>query len=137
MKRAYIEEIAGFLLIVVLTYSAGLKLFDIEGFQVKLLRVHYLPVPAIRPLSVTIPVLEIIAVVLFFNERFRTLSLLLIYPLMILFTGHLIILNKLSPGTPCSCGGIFEALTFRDHLLVNLLLLSFSAGLLIRRLKQY
>ncbi|MCA6074155.1 MauE/DoxX family redox-associated membrane protein [Fulvivirga sedimenti] len=136
MKRIRFDEIAALILLVVFTYSAGLKLFDIQDFQVKLLRVNYLPVSLIIPVSVAIPFMELTSVVLYLDERSRRLAAMLMYPLMVIFTGHLLILHKLSPGTPCSCGGIFESLSFKSHLLINFILILCAAVVLARKVAR-
>ena len=130
MKVIRLDEVAAFILLTVFAYSAGIKFFDMQDFQVKLLRVEYLPVSLIIPLSIAVPVLEMASVILYLDDRSRKLSAMLMYPLMIMFTAHLLILHELSPGTPCSCGGIFESLSFRSHLIVNLILLFLSSILL-------
>lgn len=77
-----------------------------------------------KPVSIAIPSLELLAAITipFLNTRIFGLYLSLI--LMTAFTAYVIlVLTGYFGPAPCTCGGIITALSWKQHLIVNLILL--------------
>ena len=100
-------------------YAAVTKLFSPAEFQVKLLKAVYIPSPWIPFLTYLIPVTEIAAVLMCLSRVTEDAGWILLYFLLVLFTGHLLLLHVFSPSAPCSCGGLLDLLTYEQHVYLN------------------
>lgn len=80
-----------------------------------------------RPLSVTIPLIELALVVLLTWPRTQRLGLLLSTTLLFSFTLYIGAMLAWAPALPCGCGGILNALSWKGHLLVNAALTALGA----------
>lgn len=132
------------LFIILFAHTGFSKLFDIDTFQfamwkAELLRPYYIP------LSYTIPITEIvISILLAFSYikigklKFpsRKIGLFASLLLMLSFTGYLGYSLLFHAGhLPCTCGGIISGMTWKQHLVFNVVfsLLAFRAILLNRK----
>jgi hypothetical protein len=113
-----IKQVVVFLLILLFTYTAVLKITSHEDFVLKLLKSSIIPTKSVRSLSYAIPGLEILTILLLL---FRTLwGLYFSFILMSAFSLYLVLLNRYSNYSGCSCGGMLDALSFKAHLVLNL-----------------
>jgi hypothetical protein len=110
-------------LLLLLCYSGIQKLVAPEAFHNALLKTAYLRLSLIPSLSILIPVLELAAAFMLIFSKTRILAIRLSLFLMTAFTSHLILIYNFSPGTPCSCGGLFEFMNFPTHLLFNFVII--------------
>ncbi|PWJ96016.1 methylamine utilization protein MauE [Flavobacterium araucananum] len=100
-------------------YAAASKLFDFENFKIQLGQSPLLSAFA-NWISITVPVLELIIAVVLFIRNYRLIGLCAAYMLMIMFTVYIYIILNFSAFVPCSCGGILEKMTWREHLIFNI-----------------
>ena len=120
-----IRPILIILLISLFLYTAVAKTINYETFRDE--------ISEFPPLS---PFAPFILVALIFSEFCTTLLLLIpqwrlkgLYAsliLLIIFTVYIVYLLATSNGTPCSCGGLIEALTLKQHILFNISFISIS-----------
>jgi hypothetical protein len=75
-------------------------------------------------LSWLIPVSELLVVLLLFFPATRRKGFLLGFILLVCFSAYISYLLLWNEKLPCSCGGILEKLGWKEHLLVNLLLMA-------------
>lgn len=77
-----------------------------------------------KPISIAIPSLELVAAVTISFQKTRTFGLYLSLVLMAAFTAYviLVITGYFGPA-PCTCGGIITALSWKQHLAVNIIFL--------------
>lgn len=71
-------------------------------------------------LVVMVPALELASVAALLFPRTRLLGFYGVFSLMVMFTTYNIIILKFSQYVPCSCGGILQDMTWRQHLVFNI-----------------
>ena len=114
-------------LILLFVYTGCSKLFDLNGFTRTLYNQPF-PRPTVPLLILTLPALELATAACLLFDRTRLIGLYAALTLLVVFTLYIgAILLRLFHQVPCSCGGIFRQLTWRQHLLLNLVLLILAA----------
>lgn len=101
-------------------YTLLKKISNFKLFRIKLLRSEIIPDYAIDFFAYIIPVVEFIIVVLLASYFKTKIYLYVSLAVLLAFTFYLFAINHFSLYTGCSCGGVFENLTYSQHLLVNL-----------------
>jgi hypothetical protein len=104
--------------ILLFTYAAANKLLDFENFQVQLGQSPLLSAFA-GIVSYSVPAVELAIALALCSIRYRTLGLYCAFSLMVMFTAYIVIILNFSPFVPCSCGGVLEKMTWREHLFFN------------------
>lgn len=120
-----ISLICRLFLILVFGYTAYHKLFDINGFEETLLKSTLIDENQIIYILYALPTIEIITVMLLLIKN-NIYGLYLSLFLMLMFTAYLVALNNFSFYKGCSCGGIFNELSYQNHIIVNIILIIFS-----------
>lgn len=118
-KRNLAIEIISSLLILLFVYTAISKLMVLSTFEYTLTKSPLLEWAA-GPLSVGVPVLELIIAVLLLVPRTRLTGLYLYTGLMLMFTLWIGYLLTIASHRPCSCGGVLKYLTWKEHFFFNL-----------------
>jgi len=112
-------DVCAFALVFLFVYTATSKLFKIDVFQVQLDRF-----PWIRPMALflawAVPIVELVAVVLLLSVRVRRMGFILSLALMTAFTLYLALMLGTEKHLPCSCGGVISALSWKQHLIFNI-----------------
>jgi uncharacterized membrane protein YphA (DoxX/SURF4 family) len=125
MKRGLILIISYFFVILFL-YSGASKLMEYSLFQEQIA-----VSPILRPISTYIawilPTTEFLAAILLFFPKSRLKGLYFSLVLMILFTGYIIAILLFDKQLPCSCGGILESLSWKEHLAFNSICIAVGA----------
>lgn len=123
-------------LLAIFVYTALNKLIQSQHFYIVLRSSPWLASFA-GQLAWIIPVTELLLAAGLFIRPLRAAALLLSALVLLFFTLYVAAMLLLSPQLPCGCGGIFETLSWPQHLLVNLLLtgLAFIAWHLERKNK--
>lgn len=119
MKRKIWIEIICYAFILLFLYTAISKLIVYETSLNDLKRSPFIGGFA-RPLSVILPVLEILIPTLLFLPRYRMVGLYSAAGLMILFTGYVSAMVFTMDSLPCSCGGLIKYLTWKQHFFFNI-----------------
>jgi putative oxidoreductase len=121
--KSFLKSLPAALLAFLFVYAAVSKLSSFPVFQNQLLH-QAIPGDVAAILAYTLPVVEIAAVILLLIPRSQLLGLSVCLALLILFTGYvtLVILHYWS-SVPCSCGGVLGHLSWRAHLLFNVVFL--------------
>ena len=123
MKSQLINQIILYALFGLFLYSSVIKIMDLGSFELKMLRSGHLSASYIPIIKWGVPLIELAIPALLWFERTRPYAWYLSLFILISFTIYLVFLDYYFPGTPCSCGGLFEKLTFTQHLLLNLMLI--------------
>jgi uncharacterized membrane protein YphA (DoxX/SURF4 family) len=118
-------EILSVIFILLFLYTASSKLFAHQKFSIQLSQSTLLE-PVATFLSYFIPSIEIVIAVLLAVPLLRPAGFMAAYSLMLCFTGYIAILLVSQSELPCSCGGILERLSWRAHLIVNVILTSLA-----------
>ena len=118
MKRALIVEIITLLIASLFLYAAVSKIMDNTLFKEQL---------AVSPLlghvaglmAWSLPKVELAAVLLLIVPRWRLKGLYTFQILMILFTIYILGMLAFSDHLPCSCGGLLQQLSWKQHVVFN------------------
>lgn len=119
MKRGTIITAISYFFILLFLYTA---LSKIMAFSVTLFDMRRNPLLSEYPLfwTIAVPAVEIIICALLLFPQKRRVGLWATMALMISFTGYVGILLASNYDLPCTCGGIFRELSWRQHLWVNI-----------------
>ncbi|UAY56023.1 MauE/DoxX family redox-associated membrane protein [Arachidicoccus terrestris] len=127
MKRSLIISIICSLLILLWIYAAGSKLLQYDIFKMQLSK-QPLPEWSLSILTWALPSVEILTVALLCFQRTTRIGLLLSLLLMSCFTIYVgLALGNVFGDLPCACGGIFQILGWRGHLVLNLIFTAVAA----------
>jgi hypothetical protein len=115
-----------YLITILYSYSLILKITDINNFKIKLVQSELIDNNFVDFIGYLIPLIEFTLIILiFFNiKRKETLISSLFY--LVILTGYLLALNEFSLFNGCSCGGVFDKLTYSQHISVNLIFIAIN-----------
>ena len=116
--RSIISNTILFLLITLFVYAAVSKLADRQHFAAVLSKMPIIKSKA-RALSFLVPIDELLAALLLFFPKTRVYGLWISLMLMVLFTGYITYLMLFAPHLPCSCGGVLQNMSWKEHLVFN------------------
>jgi hypothetical protein len=128
MKKIAIVKIIAFLTIILFLYTGISKLMDYDVFREQISLI-----PLMHPFAGVIiwllPVVEFVTVVLLIVPKWRIYGFFVAISLMLTFTIYFISLKIVDEKLVCSCGGVIELLSRKQHLIFNctLILLEFTA----------
>jgi hypothetical protein len=137
MKQKIFTEIISFLLTLLFVYAATAKLLEYPRFKDQL-SVEPLIASYKNILAWLLPAVElgVAALLTVKNTRFYGLYASLI--LLIVFTGYIAGMLLSATSLPCSCGGVINGLSWKEHLLFNLFFIAISiAGIVLKRKEKY
>ncbi|PTT02690.1 hypothetical protein DBR11_04170 [Pedobacter sp. HMWF019] len=117
-KRSVLVEVIAGLFILLFVYAAVSKLQDFEKFRVELGKSPILNAFS-DPVSIFVPVVEIVISVMLVAKRLQFIALYLSFSLMVVFSAYIVFILKFSSYIPCSCGGILQNMTWTQHLIFN------------------
>ncbi|HWI90104.1 MAG TPA: MauE/DoxX family redox-associated membrane protein [Flavisolibacter sp.] len=122
MKRNLTLDLISAVFIFLFIYTALSKLLSFSSFKYTL---HQLPLIGFfgTVIAVLLPLSELLVAVLLFIPLTRRTGMWASLMLMLVFTLYIACAIMLGSGLPCSCGGVFQSLTWQQHLWVNLLLI--------------
>lgn len=124
------DFISGLLLLVFL-YTAWSKLRDYEQFRYTLGQ-SYLLKPFANVIASSLPVTELVVVLLLFIPAWRWRGLWTSAILLSVLTLYLSYMTLYAPNLPCTCGGVIAELSWRQHIVFNLSLIVLSiTGILL------
>lgn len=135
--KELILEIVCLLYIVLFVYAGVSKFLDFEIFQVQLGQSPLLSAFA-GWVSWGVPFVELFISFLLLTSRYRLIGMYGAFALMVMFTSYIIIILNFSSFIPCSCGGILEKMSWRTHLIFNILFVLLALiGILIQQRLKY
>jgi uncharacterized membrane protein YphA (DoxX/SURF4 family) len=122
MKRAkWIVECCAFALVFLFIYTASAKFLRINVFAFQLERFPWIS-PVANLMAWVVPSVEAVVAVLLLTKR-RT-GLYAALTLMLVFTIYLALMVGSGRQLPCSCGGVISWMTWKQHLLFNILFIA-------------
>lgn len=133
MKKNTWISIIAYAFILLFLYTAFSKLMVYERSLNDLRRSPFIDEYAV-PLSILLPLLEIVIAVMLFLPKYRYWGMIGSAGLMLLFTIYVSAMVFTLKELPCSCGGLIRELTWKQHFFFNVCftLLAF-AGVFISR----
>jgi uncharacterized membrane protein YphA (DoxX/SURF4 family) len=118
MKKSILIEIISTLFVILFVYTAISKFMDYTLF-----REQIADSPVLKPVAgaaaFMIPGIELLVSVLLLIPSQRLKGLYASLALMLGFTIYIIIILNFSEHIPCSCGGVIELMSWREHLIFN------------------
>ena len=132
MKKNTIVELISSLLMFLFLYTALSKLLEFDKFKYQIGQSPF--ITNISWLVIwSIPLAEIITSIFLIFKRTRLAGLYLSFFLLLLFTGYVFIMLRYSSYLPCSCGGVLSIMSWKQHLIFNLLFTGLSlAGIIVQ-----
>ena len=130
LRKRFIPDVAGPLLILLFAYAAASKLMIYHRFVAQIGQSPILV--GVSPyLAWLIPAVELIVSILLLLPTWRLLGFYAATILMAAFTLYIAAILTLSPEVPCSCGGILSQMGWKTHLVFNIVFTGIAlAGLL-------
>jgi uncharacterized membrane protein YphA (DoxX/SURF4 family) len=125
MKKGSIIEIIVLLYVILFLYTGISKLIDYSIFKEQISTSPVLA-PIAKPVAILLPWVEFLLVLLLIFPKWRLKGLYASLALMVLFTCYIAAILSFSDRLPCSCGGIIELLSWKQHLLLNSILILLS-----------
>ena len=130
-RRQLYSDIISLIFILLFIYAAVSKIADFQKFKVQLGQSPILS-PFASVVVWAVPALEICISVMLSFRRSQFSALYLSFSLMVVFTAYIIAILNFSEYVPCSCGGILQNMTWKQHLEFNFLFVMIgSIGVLI------
>jgi len=121
-----IITVSTILLVLLWTYTATSKIGDLPEFRAQL---HKQPISneVAQILAFALPAGELMVAVFLVFQRTRLIGMIASVILMTVFTTYIILaLTRNFEKMPCSCGGVLNILTWRAHLIFNILFLALA-----------
>ncbi|MFD2887768.1 MauE/DoxX family redox-associated membrane protein [Chitinophaga cymbidii] len=119
MKKKIILEIIYVSFLILWAYAAFSKLFAFDIFSTQLGKSPLLR--SVAPVAaIGVPVIELVLAAMLIMERTKKIGLIGSLVLMVIFTVYLIGILAFSTDIPCSCGGLLQDLTWKQHVFFNL-----------------
>ena len=125
--REILIDVICFTYILLFVYAAVNKFIDFDNFQVQLAQSPLLSSFA-GFFSYSVPIVEVLISIGLALKRFRYLSIYLSLSLMVMFSAYIFIILHYSPYVPCSCGGILEDMSWKQHLVFNIAFVLIAIG---------
>lgn len=119
MKKNTIIEIICLLFIILFVYAAGSKMMDYENFRIELGKSPILTTFA-DWIAWMVPSIEIAIAVMLSVPRWRLTALYASFSLMAAFSAYIVAILNFSDYIPCSCGGILQNMSWKQHLVFNI-----------------
>lgn len=73
-------------------------------------------------IAIAIPAIELIIALFLSFKALRLIGMIMSFLLMIIFSAYIGYLILTTSNLPCSCGGVIEAMSWKQHLVFNLAL---------------
>lgn len=120
------QRVVVFVLIFLFIYTGSGKLFNHYGFYWQLTLLPFISNYAYF-ISWFIPLIELFISLLLLFPSLRLLGFYCSLVLLILFSVYLTLMIYSGANLPCSCGGVIEYLSWKQHILFNLFFIILSA----------
>ena len=127
--RKIIETFVVLFFILLFVYTATSKLIDFENFQIQLAQSPLLSAFA-TPIAYGVVFGELFIALMLCFKKSRTSGLYLFIGFMTAFSVYIYLILHYSPFVPCSCGGILEAMGWREHLWFNVVVTGLGIGIM-------
>jgi len=118
IKKITCIEIVTILYIILFLYTAISKLIDFDTFKEQIATSPLLT-PIAKYIAAMLPFVEFFAVLLLINPRWRLKGFYTSLILMIGFTSYIIAILLFNDQLPCSCGGVLQEMSWKQHIFFN------------------
>jgi thiol-disulfide isomerase/thioredoxin len=120
MKKTILVDIITYFFILLFVYTGVAKLMEIHLVKEQLLSAPLLGSPVLaNSITWALPIGELLLAIMLFIPKFQLKGLYITLALMSLFTIYVMIILFMDNHLSCSCGGIIEELSPKQHVLFN------------------
>ena len=123
MNQKTIINIIVILFIILFLYTGISKIMDYSIFKEQI-AISPLLAPVSQFVAIILPWVEFLIILLLIVPKWRLTGLYASLGIMVIFTIYIIAILNLNDRLPCSCGGVIELLSWKQHILFNSLFLS-------------
>ena len=125
MKKLTIIEIIAYLYIILFLYTGISKMIEYTLFKEQIAASPILAFSA--PLVARVlPIIEIALAIILFLPSWRKIGLIFSLVLVTIFTIYISLILMVDKQIPCSCGGVIELLSWKQHLVFNFALITMA-----------
>lgn len=135
MKKQLLAEIGTGFLVLLFIYTGSIKLMEHNIFQIQL-SLSPLLKPVSLILSWILPITEITLAALMIFSRTKLLGYVLSAGLLLGFIVYLTYMVSNYNNLPCTCGGIINKMTWKQHIYFNIFSLLTSVALILNSIKS-
>jgi len=107
-----------------MSYVFANKAVDIESFQMNIFKTGIFSEIVSNSLGYIVLLIEMISIILLLLNKGKGLNFLII--ILLSFTLYISILYHLNRYEVCGCGGILNGLSYKTHMLINVILIVVS-----------
>lgn len=125
IKTQYVLQFICNIFIFLFVYTALSKLHEFNLFKSVLQKSPLIGAKS-ETVAVLLPAFELLVASLLFIPKTRRMGLYSTSILMSIFTIYIGYMILFTPHLPCSCGGVIKQMTWKQHLIFNLVLTSVS-----------
>lgn len=125
MKKETAIKIICALLVFLFAYAAVSKLLDYNTFYVQLSQSPYI-IRFAKVIAWALPVVELTVAISFAFSHLRLFAFYAALFLLSLFTAYLVAMLNFSYYIPCSCGGLLSSLSWKEHIVFNIVFILLS-----------
>ena len=118
MKRKLFIDLISSLFILLFVYTALSKLYNFHSFKTVLVASPLIGDKA-GWIAWAVPISELIAALLLFFPKTKLVGLCASLVLMSVFTIYLAYMIIFEPHLPCTCGGVIQQMSWKQHLIFN------------------
>ena len=138
MRSSVITEVIALFFVALFLYTGINKFMDFYIFREQV-GLSPLLASVADLVAVILPSIEILTAIILFIPRTRLLGMYMALILMICFTGYIFYILNFNEHLPCTCGGVLESLSWRQHLVLNacLITLAFTGCLNLKKKLRY
>lgn len=136
LSKSLLVNLISYFFVALFCYAASIKIMDFESFRNQITNSAYLRLfPDLLPYIII--VLEFLVAGLLCYQKTRTIGLCGSLILMCIFTAYIALMLWRTENLPCSCGGILESMSWKQHLFFNILCVVLSTTALRQNLKLH
>jgi uncharacterized membrane protein YphA (DoxX/SURF4 family) len=132
---SFAELITGALVFLFL-YTALTKLYDVSRFA-SAMKHNSILAPYADILKWFVPITEIIIVILLCIPQTRRKGILISAILLVAFAAYISYMLFKDSDLPCTCGGILESMSWKQHLVFNISMIVLSVAAWLRYPKRF
>lgn len=118
-RNATIVEVIFGLFIFLFVYTAFSKFFDFNNFKA-VLGLSPLIGKHASTVAMAIPITELMIAGLLLIPKSRRFGLIFSFLLISIFTIYILYMVMYVPNLPCSCGGVIQHMTWKQHIIFNI-----------------
>jgi len=129
--KKYLFGFFHFFVFLIFLYSALSKTLKFDLFVSNLDESPFFENIGTSFIATFVIVIEYAIPLLLFFDKTTKIGYLMSFVLFFVFTGYIVMILKVSPYLPCSCGGLIETLSWTQHIYFNVFFLVVSMMLFL------